>query len=68
MEARPLIATPQTDAILRKRYWKLGAKAQAEGVKREACPCNGMIKGWWLEGWDWQAAFQAATPIESPRA
>lgn len=63
MKIRALIATPHTDAVLRKRYWKLGAKAHADGVKREDCPCDGMIKGWWLEGWDWEAMLQTATPI-----
>ncbi len=50
--ARAAIATPATDKALRKRYQRLGAKAHDAGVKREDCPVDGLIKQWWLDGWD----------------
>lgn len=52
MPATASIATPATDAVLRKRYRKMGAKARANGIPRDKCPCDGLIAGWWEEGWD----------------
>ena len=47
-----MVATAESDAKLRRKYWQEGADAKAAGVKREDCPVDGLIKGWWLAGWD----------------
>lgn len=47
-----LIATPETDLKLAIEYHKKGSDAYYDGVNREDCPFDGMIKVWWLEGWD----------------
>lgn len=52
MTTRAAIATPETDAALCKRFRKLGNRARRNDAAREDCPYNGMIKFWWLEGWD----------------
>lgn len=49
---RPAIATPKTDAKLRRRYRQQGADAKRAGLSRDICPFDGMIKTWWQEGWD----------------
>ena len=51
-EIKASLATPATDAALRSRYRKMGHKARMSGVAREACPVDGMLARWWLEGWD----------------
>lgn len=52
MEIHSLIATPESDARLRKEWMNKGIEARIAGLKKEECPVNGMIKGWWEEGWD----------------
>lgn len=49
---KAMIATPESDARLRKLFRRDGASARRAGVKREDCPVDGLIKQWWLEGWD----------------
>jgi hypothetical protein len=52
MIARASIATPESDAKLRRKYRRLGNRARLNGVKREDCPVDGLIAQWWREGWD----------------
>ncbi len=50
-KAKSLLATPKTDARLRKRFRTLGMKARELGVERDDCPYDGLLKVWWTEGW-----------------
>ena len=61
MVASSLIATPETDAKLRREFRQKGADAKKAGVKWEDCPYDGMIKLWWREGWDGMPATIAIT-------
>lgn len=51
-EGKAAIATPETDVALAREYRTKGATAKKRGTLREACPYDGLIKRWWLEGWD----------------
>jgi hypothetical protein len=61
------IATPKTDAALKRRYGNAGAKAYKEGKPRQ-CPGdpNSMVGGWWFEGYD--AAAAAEAPLQDVSA
>lgn len=52
MTIKALVATPQSDAALRKKFRARGYLARRNDVKREECPHDGLIAKWWLEGWD----------------
>ena len=54
MNYKIMIATPKTDAKLRKQYNKKGRDAKLAGKPisdNPACP-GSMIWGWWNEGWN----------------
>lgn len=48
------IATPETDAKLRKEYMAKGREAARQGLARDPSPIDpkSMIAGWWFEGYD----------------
>lgn len=69
MHATALIATPATDAALRRQCRAKGAAAWRAGAKRECrYDPNSMIAAFWFEGWDGEAALHAfphARPTET---
>lgn len=53
MKAHTLLATPQTDAKLKRDYGKKGAKAFQDGKPREFGGDPGsMVGAWWYAGYD----------------
>lgn len=47
------IATPETDAALRRRENENGRAAKTQGLPRDTCPwLGGLCEAWWLEGYD----------------
>lgn len=47
------VATPQTDAALRKRYSAMGRKAFEAGASRQCrFDPQSMLAAFWFEGWD----------------
>ncbi len=52
---KALLATPATDAALRKRYRGYGQAAKLAGRPREPDHCQdptSLIASWWYEGYD----------------
>lgn len=61
METTTLLATPETDAKLRRQYKANGAAAYRAGAARAVrFDPNSMIAGWWFEGYD-EASASANT-------
>lgn len=53
LNATTLIATPETDAKLRRKYMAMGAAAYRAGAGRSVrLHPNSMLCGWWFEGYD----------------
>lgn len=53
-DCTPSIATPESDAKLRKRYFNKGLKAKLKNKTRKA-ECQdqtSLIASWWFEGYD----------------
>lgn len=50
--AKILLATLETDRELAEKYGEQGAEAYKAGLPRDASVLDGLVKGWWLAGWD----------------
>ena len=46
------LATPENQRDLARRYRAEGRAARAAGKPRDDCQLNGLVRQWWLEGWD----------------
>lgn len=58
------VATPESDARIRKRENERGWLAKQNGEPRENCPWdpNSMVAGWWFEGYDSELPPGEVTP------
>jgi hypothetical protein len=54
VHVQPAIATPESDARIRKRETRKGWGAKTQGQPRESCPWDpaSLTGKWWLEGYD----------------
>jgi hypothetical protein len=52
-------ATQESDDKLRSIYRMKGKEAREDGVARDACPVDGLLKYWWVEGWDGKPPYPA---------
>jgi ribosome modulation factor len=50
VHAKP--ATPESDALLAEEYRDKGLTAWLRKESRDSCPYDGLLKMWWLEGYD----------------